>query len=168
MAIKVKLKHLRIAPRKTRLVADMIRGKKISDAKVILKFTVNRPTKPILKLLNSAIATAKNDFSLEELNLFVSEIKVDEGAKLKRWMPRARGMATEIQKKTSHITLVLDEIKTSEKIKKEKEAKTKTSEIMKVEKNKNKSLIKKDKKTEIIKPLKSKGVSQRVFRRKSI
>jgi len=173
MSVKVRLKHLRVAPRKTRLVADMIRGEKVSEAKVILKFTVNRPAKPILKLLNSAIAAAKNNFKLEESNLFVSEIKVDEGAKLKRWMPRARGMATEIQKKTSHITLVLDEIEVFKKTEKKdkEETKLENSEIVKIEKVKKLKSIKKEKnnkKTEVVKFSKVRETSQKVFRRKSI
>jgi len=111
MLITVKLRNLRIPPRKTRLVADLLRNKPVKEAQAILKFTVKKATQPMLKLLNSAVANAKNNFQLDSANLYISKIIVDEGTKLKRWMPRARGQASEIQKKTSHITLVLSERK---------------------------------------------------------
>jgi len=110
MAVRAKLNYLRIAPRKIRLVADLIRGKKVEEAQTILSFTTKKAADSLLKLLKSAIANAKHDFQLEEANLFISNILVDEGPKYKRWRARAKGVAYEIQKKTSHITLVLDEI----------------------------------------------------------
>lgn len=111
MQTKVHLRYLRIAPRKVRLVADLIRGKQVEKAQTILNFTVKRATNPLLKLLNSGLANAKNNLKIEPGNLYISKITVDEGPKLKRWMPRARGQAYEIQKKTSHVTIILDEIK---------------------------------------------------------
>ena len=111
MIITAKLKYLRIAPRKVRLVADLIRNKMVFQAKTILNFQTKKAAKPLLKLLNSAIVNAKNNFQLEEAQLYISKITIDEGPKLKRWRARARGQAAEIQKKTSHINLVLDEIK---------------------------------------------------------
>lgn len=111
MEVTAKLRYLRIAPRKVRLVADLIRGKNVEQATHILSFTRKRAAKPILKLLNSAIANAINNFQLKKENLYIDKITVDEGPKLKRWRPRARGVAYEIQKKTSHITLVLKESK---------------------------------------------------------
>lgn len=110
MLVSAKLSHLRIAPRKVRLVADIIRGKSLEEAQTILNFTVKKAGLPMLKLLRSAAANAKNNFRLEESGLYIKEIFVDEGRKLKRWRPRARGQAYEIQKKTSHITIVLAEI----------------------------------------------------------
>lgn len=110
MEVKVKLNNLRIAPRKVRLVADLIRGKKIIDAQNLFAFTVNKPAKSLLKLLNSALASAKSNFQLDEKNLFVSKITVDEGPRLKRWHPMSRGRAYPIEKRTSHVTLVLSEI----------------------------------------------------------
>jgi large subunit ribosomal protein L22 len=92
------------------LVADLIRGKKAGEARSVLSFTVNKSARPALKLLNSAIASAKHNFHLDESNLFVSKITVDEGPKLKRWHPMSRGRAYPIEKRTSHITLVLSEI----------------------------------------------------------
>lgn len=118
MPVTAKLNFLRIAPRKTRLVADLIRGKSVEEAETILNFTIKKGVSPFLKLLKQAVANAKNNFQLDQSNLYISKLLVDEGPKLKRWMPRARGSAYEIQKKTSHITLVLDElIKKGKKVK---------------------------------------------------
>ncbi len=111
MEVKAKLRYLRIAPRKVRLVADLIRGKSVEKAEAILSFTTKKAAPVLLKLLKSAIANAKHNFNLEEKNLYISKILVDEGPKLKRIMPRGRGHSSEIQKKTSHITLVLDVIR---------------------------------------------------------
>ena len=104
------LRHLRVAPRKVRMVTDLIRGKKYEEAQRILSFAIKRGSEPVLKLLNSAAANAKQKFNAETQNLKVAKITVDEGPKLKRIRPRARGQAYQIQKKTSHITLVLEEI----------------------------------------------------------
>ena len=109
MPVTAKLRYLRIAPRKVRLVADLIRGKTVEEAQNILNFTQKRAALPILKLLKQGSSNAKNNFQMEEKNLYISTILVDEGPKLKRVRPRARGQANEIQKKTSHITLVLEE-----------------------------------------------------------
>lgn len=126
MTFAVKLRYLRIAPRKVRLVADLIRGKTVGESQAILKFIVKKSAHPLTKLLNSAVANARHNFQIESENLYISKITVDEGPKYKRWMPRARGSASEIQKKTSHVTLVLDEIKgfpKKAKMKKTKEKK---------------------------------------------
>ena len=158
-----KLKHLRIAPRKVRLVADLIRGKTVEEAQTILNFTVKKAAMPILKLLKSAIANAKNNFQLDPVNLYIQKILVDEGQKLKRWMPRARGIASEIQKKTSHITIVLEEIK-KKKIKRAKPKlirKEKVEEkIIKPKKLKHRPEI------EAPKPKIERGI-KRIFRRKA-
>ena len=110
MEVKVELNNLRTAPRKTRQVADVIRNKNLAQARALLEFTIKRPADPMLKLLNSAIASALNDFHLEESNLYVSQVMVDEGPKLKRSHPMSRGRAYPIIKRTSHITLILGEI----------------------------------------------------------
>ena len=110
MSVTAKLLHLRIAPRKVRLAADLIRGKTVEEAQTILSFTVKKTALPLFKLLNSAVANAKNNFQLNPANLYISKIIINEGPKYKRWRSRARGMAYEIQKKTSHIILVLEEI----------------------------------------------------------
>lgn len=110
MQVTAKLNNLRTAPRKVRMVADLVRGKNAAQAQSILLFTVNKSARPVLKLLNSAIASAKHNFHLEESNLFVEKIMVDEGPKLKRWHPMSRGRAYPIIKRTSHIVLVLGEL----------------------------------------------------------
>lgn len=110
MKTTAKLNHLRIAPRKVRLIADMIRNKKVGDAKNILNFSIKKGSLPLLKLLNSAVSNASNSFQAVPENLYVSKITVDEGRKLKRWRARARGAAGKIQKKTSSITIILEEI----------------------------------------------------------
>lgn len=133
MSITAKLRYLRIAPRKVRLVADMIRGKTASEARVLLSFCNKKAALPILKLLNSALANAKSQQNKEEDMLFISKITVDEGPKLKRWRARSRGQAFEIQKKTSHINLVLDEITDKLKEKMKKKAKKKEAVFEKKE-----------------------------------
>ncbi len=110
MQVTARLSNLRTAPRKVRMVADMVRGKKLAEAQSLLSFTVNKSARPILKLLNSAAASATHDLKLDESNLFVSKIIVGEGPKLKRWHPMSRGRAYPIIKRTSHIVLVLGEI----------------------------------------------------------
>lgn len=105
--IKANLKYLHIAPRKTRAVADVIKGKSATEAEVVLKFLRRRASTPILKLLKSAIANAKHNFNIEKDKLTIKSIKVDQGPVLKRFMPRARGMAAPIKRRQSHVTLVL-------------------------------------------------------------
>ncbi len=130
MPINAKLNYLRIAPRKVRLVADLIRGKTVEEAETLLSFLPQKSALPLVKLLKSAIASAKNNLQLEPANLYIAKIMVNEGPKLKRWRPRARGQAYEIQKKTSHIVLVLES-----KVKPKKKAKkVKTEEVKKEEK----------------------------------
>ena len=163
MAVVAKLKYLRIAPRKVRLVTDLVRGKKVSEALTLLEFLPQKSSPIFAKLLKQAIASAKHNFQLDESNLYISKILVDEGPKLKRWMSRARGQANEIQKKTSHITLVLKEIERKPKELKE------IKEVKKKEKIKKVSRVSKAKfKPELEKPKPKieKGV-RRIFRRKA-
>ena len=123
MEIKASLKYFRAAPRKTRLVADLIREMDVNRARIKLQFLRKRAAKPFLKLLNSAIANASKNLNFDEKkisSLYIKKITVDEGPKLKRWMPVSRGTSHPIQKKTSHITLILDEKPKSEKSKIEK------------------------------------------------
>lgn len=110
MEIKANLNYLRIAPRKVRLLADLIRGKRVAKAKAILSFTPKKGSGPLKKLLASAVANAKNNFHLEGDDFVISKITIDEGAKIKRWRARSRGRANQIQKKTSHISLILREV----------------------------------------------------------
>ncbi len=111
MISTAKLSYLRISPRKVRLVADLIRGEKVEKAQTVLNFTRKKAALPLLKLLRQAVANAKNKYlKIDEKNLYISKILVNEGTKNKRTFPRARGRADIIQKKSSHITIVLDEI----------------------------------------------------------
>ncbi|MBM3257085.1 MAG: 50S ribosomal protein L22 [Candidatus Liptonbacteria bacterium] len=102
------LKFLHMAPRKVRVVADLLRGRSVNEAEAELMLHPRRAAKPLLKLLRSAMANAKQQ-KMEHANLIISEIRVDQGPMLKRFLPRARGMATPIQKKMSNITLILGE-----------------------------------------------------------
>jgi len=114
MEIKVKLSNFRTSPRKVRQVIDLVRGKRVSEAQAILLFTVNKSSPVILKLLNSAVASAKNDLHVaDESNLFISKITVDEGPKMKRWHPMSRGRAFPIIKRSSHIELTISEKKSA-------------------------------------------------------
>jgi|SRR3989344_6991807 len=105
--VTAKLRYLRIAPRKVRVVADSIRGKSVRDAEIVLRFVARRAHLPLEKLLKSAVANAKHNFHMQPETLVIKSIRVDQGPVLKRRLLRARGMATPIRKKSSHITLVL-------------------------------------------------------------
>jgi len=106
--ITAKLRHLKISSRKVRLVVDLIRGLNVIEAEKQLKFLPKRAAEPVLKLLNSAVANATNNFKALKENLSIVKIMVDPGPTLKRWMPRAMGRATPLKKRTSHITIVLE------------------------------------------------------------
>jgi large subunit ribosomal protein L22 len=111
MEAKAIAKSVRIAPRKVRLVVDLIRGKGVGEALAILKFTPKASSPVVEKVLKSAVANAEHNLGLDSNNLFVSEVFVDQGATLKRFRPRAQGRASRIHKRTSHITVVLSEKK---------------------------------------------------------
>ncbi len=105
--VSVKLRYLRLAPRKVRMVADLIRGKSVKEAEVILTNLRKRPALPLLKLLKSAKASAKHNFNLDPEKMLLKKVLVSEGPKLKRYRFRAFGRIYEIQKKTSHVEMVL-------------------------------------------------------------
>ncbi len=192
MEVKASLKHLRMSPRKARLVIDVVRSMPVNTALDQLKFINKKATDPVASLIRSAIANGVNTYSLEADNLYIKEIRSDEGVMLKRWMPRAHGRATSIRKRGCHLTLVLAEIKESGK--KEKKV-LKTADPVKLEKlvadsaqtakvtkakkeSKVKSAATAEKGTEIIDPRMEghhthakveggKGFSSKMFRRKS-
>lgn len=110
MEIKASLNNLRIAPRKVRLVIDIVRGMETGKALDQLKFLKKEAALPIAKLINSALANAEHNFDLDRNNLYIKEFKADGGQMLKRWMPKAHGRATPIRKRTSQVSLVLAEI----------------------------------------------------------
>jgi large subunit ribosomal protein L22 len=126
--MKAYLHNYRQSPRKVRLVADLIRGKSVGDANTELSFLIKRAALPFQQLLASAVANAKMNFDMNPDNLYVSDVRVDKGVVLKRMMPRAMGRASRINKRTSHVLLVLAE-RGGEKtdISKAKVKKTKTS-----------------------------------------
>lgn len=105
--MKSSLKNYRQSPRKVRLVADLIRGKKVSDAMGELTFLPKRASNVMTKLIASAVANAENNFKVNSDDLVISEITVDQGVTLKRYRPRARGVAKRINKRTSNIALSL-------------------------------------------------------------
>ncbi|EOT38923.1 50S ribosomal protein L22 [Enterococcus dispar] len=106
---KATAKTIRVSPRKSRLVIDLVRGKSVAEAIAILKFTPNKAAGIIEKVLMSAVANAENNFDLDVENLVVSEAFVNEGPTMKRFRPRAKGSASPINKRTSHITVVVSE-----------------------------------------------------------
>ena len=106
---KAMARTVRVSPRKTRLVLDLIRGKNVADAIAILKFTPNKAARIVEKTINSAIANAENNFGLEKANLVVSEAFANEGPTMKRFRPRAKGSASPINKRTTHVTVVVSE-----------------------------------------------------------
>ena len=109
MEAKAIAKTVRITPRKARLVADLIRGKKVVDAYAILKNTDKKASEIIEKVLMSAVANADHNLNLDVDTLFVKEAFVNEGTTLKRFRARAKGSASRINKRTSHITVVVAE-----------------------------------------------------------
>ena len=170
-----KLKYLKISPRKTRLVADLIRGLSVNEAEAQLLMLPNRASKPILKLLRSAVAAAKNNQQMNPDRLLVKNIRVDQGPRTKRWRTRARGASSLIEKKSSHVFLLLEES--------EKEIKPKFKFIpkpKKVKKGKPKKKIEKalptgrqekQEKPEVKEkkaPIRKMGFMKRIFRRKAI
>lgn len=106
---KATARTVRIAARKARLVIDLIRGKSVSEATSILQFTPRAAAPIIAKVLKSAVANAENNFDLDREDLVVSKAIVNEGPTLKRFRPRAKGSASPINKRTSHITIVVSE-----------------------------------------------------------
>ena len=152
-----------------RMVIDLVRGKKVALAKDVLRFKTNKGARILAKLLDSAIATAKSLGQGDESNLMVLKIAVDEGPKLKRFRARAKGSAYPIQKKVSHITLVLDEVKgvksapaSGKEIKAGQEAVKKDQAVIKTERPKFKAVPSEPKTSRT-----EKGF-QRFFRRKAI
>lgn len=107
---KASARWIRITPRKMRLVADMVRGKRVNEAVNVLGFTLKRAASPVEKTVRSALANLMQDEAaakIDPADVVIREIRVDEGPTLKRWRPRAMGRAYRIQKKTSHLTVVL-------------------------------------------------------------
>ncbi len=109
MEARAKATFERIAPRKVQCVLDLIRNKPADEAAAILKYTPKAACEPVAKLLKSAMANAENNFDMDVSRLYVAECSVSQGPTLKRIRPRAHGRAFRINKKSSHISLVLRE-----------------------------------------------------------
>lgn len=109
MGKEATLRYLRVSPRKVRMVGDAIRGEKVSKALDYLQFSGRGVAKPLSKLVKSAVVNASKEKGVDIDNLYIKELRVDGGPVMKRWLPRAKGMATPILKRTSHVKIVLDE-----------------------------------------------------------
>lgn len=189
MKVSAKLNNLRIAPRKTKLVADLIRGLDVSEAFNQLNSSIKGAVSPIKKLLESAVANGENNFGIDKGNMYICDVKVGAGPVFKRWMPKAFGRAGQILKRTSKIEIVLEERiegknrKTKEQM--EKEKKEKAQEKLKEEKKRAKEAegkeekptagIKTEKPAELDKEesygkkeAKKRGWANKIFRRKSM
>ncbi|MDD3840374.1 MAG: 50S ribosomal protein L22 [Clostridia bacterium] len=103
-------RYVRIAPRKVKIVVDLLRGKTVDDALAIVRNTPKAASSVMEKLIKSAVANAENNQGMDGSNLYISEVFVNEGPTLKRFRPRAMGRASRIRKRTSHITVILDEL----------------------------------------------------------
>lgn len=166
-----KLNFLKMAPRKVRLVAHALKGLSALEAEAQLLHRPQRASRPLLNLLRSCVSNAKNA-KLNVDKLVIAKISVDQGPMLKRWLPRAMGRATPIQKKMSHVILILEE---SDKI---KAPRYKIVPIKKVKKQENKKSKKSENKQaskpETGKPVRKEvnkekeGFFKRIFRRKSV
>jgi large subunit ribosomal protein L22 len=109
VVVRAQAKYVRVAPRKAREIVDLIRGKSATDARTALAFANRGAAKVVAKVLNSAIANAANNNNLSADELFVKEAYVDEGPTLKRWQFRAMGRVNRIRKRTSHITVAVEQ-----------------------------------------------------------
>jgi len=109
MEAKAVAKYIRMSPQKIRLVADLIRGKKVQEARNTLLYTRKYAAGAIANVLKSAVANAAQNPNIDENILYVKEIFVDQGPALKRWRAATQGKAAPIRKKSSHITVILDE-----------------------------------------------------------
>jgi large subunit ribosomal protein L22 len=107
MEARATAKYIRVSPRKLRRSVDLIRGRQVDDARRVLKLSALGPNQLLEKLVSSAVANAEQRAAIPE-NLFVARAWVDEGPTLKRWRPRAYGRATQIRKRTSHVTIVVE------------------------------------------------------------
>lgn len=183
MKVIAKLNNLRIAPRKIKLVADFIKGMDALEALSQLDATIKGGSEPMKKLLSSAIANAENNFGLAKDNLYVLEAIIGAGPTLKRWMPKAFGRAGRIMKRTSKITIILEERvegkgrksqaelekARAERIKKKaKEEKAEEKDTVEDKESKKEKISEKEEKAE--KPTKksTKNWTNKIFRRKSM
>ena len=109
METRAVARFVRMSPRKVRLIMDEIRGKRVDEALNMLSFSPQKGSRILKKLVHSAVANAEQNSNMDVDSLFIKRIFADEGPTLKRWRPRALGRATRIRKRTSHLTVILDE-----------------------------------------------------------
>lgn len=170
MEIKAKLNYLRIAPRKARLVVNLVKNMDAKEAKTQLKFMPQRTAEHLLKLLNSAISNAENNFKIDKESLFIKQIKVDEGTPFKRWRPVSRGRAFPVMKRTCSINLILG-VKEGFKPKEVKEFRETIKETEQKETKDESKIISEKGKIKAPKELKKTpkfgGLTKKIFRRKS-
>jgi large subunit ribosomal protein L22 len=110
METRAAAKFIRVSPRKIRLVMDQVRGRKVEEALNILSFAPQKGARILRKLINSAVANAEQNSNVDVDSLYVKRLYADEGPTMKRWRPRAQGRATRINKRTSHLTIIVDEM----------------------------------------------------------
>jgi len=110
MEVRAKVREVRVSPKKARMVIDVIRGKPLREAMAILQVLPQKTAPIALKLLRSAAANAEHNYDLDPERLYVKRIFVDEGPRYKRWQPHARGRVGRKWRRTSHITVILDEL----------------------------------------------------------
>ncbi len=109
MKVKAQARYVRQSPYKVRRVLDLVRGLPVEEAEHVLRLTQRGATEPVAKVLKSAVANAEHNHALDAEELVVAEAFADEGPTLKRYRPRARGRATQIRKRTSHITIIVSD-----------------------------------------------------------
>ncbi len=177
MQITAQLKNLRIAPRKVRLISGLIKGLDVAAAKGQLDHLIKKSSKPISKLLDSALANAHNNFGLVKENLFIKDVMVDEGMRLKRFRPKGFGSTSPILKRTSRIKMILEEkvpgLKAAPAEKKEKvgavgEERIEAAVPEKEARTETREKAKPEIKKEIGKKGFLSGITKRFFRRKAI
>ncbi|MBI2439096.1 MAG: 50S ribosomal protein L22 [Candidatus Moranbacteria bacterium] len=177
MKVYATLNNLRIAPRKVRLVTHMLVGVDAREALAQLDRQAKRSSKPIQTLLKSALANATNNFGLDESNLYIFEVCVGDGLRLKRWLPKAFGRATPLLRRGSNVTVVLEEkVEGKNRILKKDiaaEETVKEGEVISKEKEEKKShVLKSETKTlsgkDISKKTANKTAIKKVFQRKSV
>ncbi len=122
MEARAQARFVRVTPRKARRVVDLIRGLPAAEAQAVLRFAPQAASEPVGKVLDSAVANATHNFNLPQDTLVVARTWVDEGPTLKRFRPRAQGRAYRINKRTSHITVVLESVEDGAPVKKTRRA----------------------------------------------
>jgi large subunit ribosomal protein L22 len=170
MEVKASLKHLRMSPQKVRLVIDVVRKMPVDKALDQLQFMNKLAASSVKKLIGSAIANAISVYDLDRSNLYIKEIRSDEGVMLKRWSPRAHGRATSIRKRGCHISLTLGEIKDGGHREKKKVEAAEPVKLEKLAKEGEKTAVKanaEDKKARPKAETGAKGFTAKTFRRKS-